>query len=129
MNSRRAFLLGAFALAVTVLAGCAGMERPEVERVAADFATGDPATRCALLAPAALAALESDESAPCTAAVSGLAPRGGQVQHTEVWGEEAQVRLTGDTLFLSRTGSGWKVVAAGCSPNGELPYDCRVEGP
>jgi hypothetical protein len=126
MNVFRAFVLGA---AVAVLVGCAGMERPEVERVATDFATGTPAVRCALLAPAALAALESDESAPCTATVGRLAPPGGQVQQTEVWGDEAQVRMTGDTLFLTRTGAGWKVIAAGCTSNGDLPYQCRVEGP
>jgi hypothetical protein len=104
------------------------MERPDVERVATDFATGDPGVRCALLAPAALAALESDESAPCTATVGELAPSGGQVQQSAVWGDEAQVRLADDTLFLTRTGAGWKVIAAGCTSNGDLPYQCRVEG-
>ncbi len=58
-----------------------------------------------------------------------LAPPGGQVQQTEVWGDEAQVRMTGDTLFLTRTGAGWKVIAAGCTSGGDLPYQCRVEGP
>src|ERR687896_330093 len=50
----------------------------------------------ALLAAAALAALESAESAPCTSTVGRLAPPGGQVRQTEVWGDEAQVRMTGD---------------------------------
>jgi hypothetical protein len=131
MNVLRPFLLRAFVLggAVAVLAGCAGTERPEVDRVATDFATGGPAARCALLAPAALTALESAQSAPCAEAVGRLAPSGGQVQRTEVWGDEAQVRLTDDTLFLTRTSAGWKVVAAGCASNGDLPYKCRVEGP
>lgn len=126
MNVFRAFVLGA---AVAVLVGCAGMEQPEVERVATDFATGTPAVRCALLAPAALAALESAASAPCADAVGRLAPAGGQVQHTEVWADEAQVRMTGDTLFLTHTGGGWKVIAAGCTSNGDMPYECRLEGP
>jgi hypothetical protein len=127
MNVFRTFVLSGAAAAL--LAGCAGMERPDVERVATDFATGAPGVRCALLAPAALAALESDESAPCTATVGRLAPPGGQVQQTEVWGDEAQVRMTGDTLFLTHTGAGWKVIAAGCTPNADLPYECRLEGP
>jgi hypothetical protein len=127
MNVFRALVLGSAAAAL--LAGCAGMEQPDVERVAADFATGDPAVRCELLAPAALAALEADDSAPCTATVGRLAPSGGEVQQTTVWGDEAQVRLTDDTLFLTRTGAGWKVVAAGCTRGGELPYKCRLEGP
>jgi hypothetical protein len=126
MNVFRAFMISA---SVAVIGGCAGMERPEVERVATDFATGNPAVRCALLAPAALAALESAASAPCLDTVDQLAPSGGQVRHTEVWGDEAQVRMTGDTLFLTHTGAGWKVIAAGCTPNADLPYECRLEGP
>jgi hypothetical protein len=35
--------------------------------------------------------------------------------------------LTGDTLFLTRTAAGWKVAAAGCTPQGEAPYLCRLE--
>jgi len=120
----RAFILGA---TVAMLAGCAATERPDVERVATDFATGDPTARCALLAPATLAAAERD--GPCVAAVGTSLSSGGQVLQTSVWGDEAQVRLAGDTLFLTRTGGGWKVVAAGCTPNGDLPYACRLEGP
>ncbi len=127
MNVFCTFVLGG--AAATLLAGCAGMERPDVERAATDFATGDPGVRCALLAPAALAALEFDESAPCTTTVGRLAPSGGQVRQAVVWGDEAQVRLADDTLFLTRTGAGWKVIAAGCTSNGNLPYECRVEGP
>jgi hypothetical protein len=124
MNVIRAFILGA---AVAMLAGCASTERPDVERVAADYATGAPAVRCGLLAPATLAAVE--RTGPCVAAVGRPAPSGGPVLQTSVWGDEAQVRLAGDTLFLTRTGAGWKVTAAGCRPNGDLPYECRVEGP
>ncbi|HYH32433.1 MAG TPA: hypothetical protein VD903_18840 [Pseudonocardia sp.] len=116
------------AAAALLLAGCAGMQRPAVEEVATTFATGDPATRCALLAPATLAALEYDEAAACTETVAGKAPSGGQVQHVEVWGDQAQVRLGDDTLFLTRSGGGWVVAAAGCTPNGDAPYECRLEG-
>jgi hypothetical protein len=124
MNVIRAFIVGA---AVAMLAGCAATERPDVERVASDFATGDPTARCALLAPATLAEVERD--GPCVSAVGPSMPSGAQVLQTSVWGDEAQVRLSGDTLFLTRTGSGWKVAAAGCAPNGDLPYECRLEGP
>jgi hypothetical protein len=123
MNVMRAFILGA---TVAMLAGCAATERPDVERVATAFAEGDPSARCSLLAPATVAALERE--GPCAAA-AGEAPQGGQVLDTAVWGDEAQVRLSGDTLFLTRTGAGWKVIAAGCTPNGDLPYVCLLEGP
>jgi hypothetical protein len=109
--------------------GCASLEEPEVERVAGEFGRpgADAAQRCALLAPAAVLALEHDEQAPCAEALGQLELPGGEVVSSEVWGGNAQVRLTGDTLFLTSTGQGWRVVAAGCAPQGEAPYLCRVE--
>ena len=55
--------------------------------------------------------------------------RGGTVGSVEIWGGDAQVRLGADTLFLTRTDTGWKVTAAGCESRGEAPYDCEVDGP
>jgi hypothetical protein len=52
---------------------------------------------------------------------------GGQVTSVAVWGEDAQVRLAGDTLFLHRFSDGWRIRAAGCEPMGDLPYDCEVD--
>ena len=124
MNVIRAFIVGA---TIAMLAGCAAAERPDVERVAADFASGDPTSRCALLAPATLAAVQ--RHGPCVAEVVAAEPAGGEVVQSSVWGDQAQVRLSDDTLFLTRTSAGWKVAAAGCTPNGDLPYNCRLEGP
>ncbi|MEW2587149.1 hypothetical protein [Streptomyces virginiae] len=45
----------------------------------------------------------------------------------EVYGRQAMVRLSGHTLFLSQCGKGWKVVAAGCTPRPDRPFDCQVE--
>ena len=117
------------AMIAILLGGCADLEQPEVERVATTFATADPAARCALLAPATVAAVESHASMPCTEAVRLLGTSGGEVLAASVWGDAAQVRLRGDTLFLTRTGEGWRVSAAGCRPHGEAPYDCLLEGP
>lgn len=115
--------------AVAVSAGCADLNRPEVERVAAMFAdpaTG-PAARCELLVPTAVEALEHDESGPC-AAVIGLVPATGtEVRSTAVWGDNAQVQFAADTMFLTNTDQGWKVVAAGCRSRGEAPYVCLLE--
>ena len=117
------------AMIAILLSGCADLEQPEVERVATTFATADPAARCALLAPATVVAVESHASMPCTEAVRLLGTSGGEVLAASVWGDAAQVRLRGDTLFLTRTGEGWRVSAAGCRPHGEAPYDCLLEGP
>ena len=122
-----AVLLGA-----ALLTGCAGLQEDEVGRVAGAFEdpAATPAERCALLAPATLQTLESDESAACADAIGRVPLPGGAVETVEVWGGQAQVRLGGDTLFLTETPSGWRVTAAACEPRGEqLPYDCEVEGP
>ncbi|MGP3956926.1 hypothetical protein ACTWPT_13070 [Nonomuraea sp. 3N208] len=52
---------------------------------------------------------------------------GGVVTSVSVWGDEAQVRLAGDTIFLHRYSNGWRVRAAGCEPVPDLPYDCEVD--
>ena len=102
----RAGLVAATAVAAMAVGGCAGLQQPEVEQVAATFTQSGPVDRCALLAPATVAALEHDESAPCADALGALDLPGGQVMSSAVWGDDAQVRLTGDTLFLTRTGHG-----------------------
>jgi len=115
--------------AVALLSGCASLEADDAGAVAAAFEDGaaDPADRCALLTPATLTALESDESAPCADAISRIPLQGGAVEAVEVWGGNAQVRLSGDTVFLTETAAGWRVVAAACQPRGGAPYDCEVE--
>ncbi len=125
-RSRRLLALGALALLVP---GCASSERPEVERVAAAFenTSGDAARRCGLLMPRALEQLEERAQAPCEDALADLPLEGGSVERVEVWGGTAQVRLGGDTVFLSRTSTGWRVAAAVCTPRPEGPYDCEVE--
>lgn len=121
----------AVVIALASLAGCARAERPVVERAATAFEdpTTDPEARCDLLAPAVRAAFESQESARCSEAVQDLPMRPGRVESVAIWGGEAQVRLDGDTVFLTRIGTAWRVTAAACTPQPEAPYDCEVEGP
>jgi hypothetical protein len=120
-------------LALLGVAGCADLQQPEVQQVALGFARpgADPAERCALLAPATVTSLEHDESQPCAAALGQLADQlplpEGSVQSVTVWGDNAQVRLSEDTLFLTLTDQGWKVTAAGCTAQDEGPYQCRLE--
>ncbi|WP_456918853.1 hypothetical protein [Geodermatophilus sp. SYSU D00708] len=122
---------GGLAAVAALLGGCAGLEADDVGTVARVFedASGDPAQRCELLAPATRAALESDESAPCADALEQIPLQGGTVESVEVWGRDAQVRLSGDTVFLTESHAGWLVTAAACQRRGEAPYDCEVDGP
>ena len=114
--------------AVVLLTGCSAAQQPEVEDVAMTFEdpAADPEARCDLLAPKTLAALEDEAS--CAEALEQLPLQGGEVTRVEIWGGEAQVRVGGDTVFLTETGAGWRVVAASCRSQGDAPYDCEVEG-
>ena len=114
-----------------VLTGCSATQEPEVQRVASSFEdpSGDPEARCDLLLPATRAAFEQSESAPCTEAIQDLQLQGGSVESIEIWGGDAQVKLAGDTVFLNETSAGWRISSAACSPQGEAPYDCEVDGP
>jgi hypothetical protein len=121
----------ALGLAALVLTGCASAQEPEVTRVATAFEnpSGNPEARCDLLAPATLKAFEKDQTSPCSDAVAQLSLDGGTVTSVEVWGGDAQVRMSGDTVFLTETDAGWRITAASCTSQGEAPYDCEVEGP
>ncbi|GKQ41839.1 hypothetical protein [Streptomyces sp. A012304] len=84
---------------------------------------------CALLAPGTREELEQSSGSPCPDAVGEEPlPAGGAVRTTDVHGNQARAVLTTDTLFLSHFDAGWKVVAAGCEPRGERPYQCRIKG-
>src|SRR5688500_12789017 len=106
-------VLAAGASASLVLSGCSSTQRPEGEQVATTF--GDPGTdartRCDLLAPATLEAFEQDEEASCAEAIEQVPLDGGEIESVEIWGGDAQVRSSGDTLFLTRTRAGWRVSA------------------
>jgi hypothetical protein len=119
----------ALGLVALLVGGCASTQEPEVQRVATAFedSGGDPEARCDLLTPKALAALEKSQSASCGDAIGQLPVDGGDVESVEVWGGDAQVKLSGDTVFLTETHAGWKVSAAACKPNVDAPYDCEVE--
>jgi hypothetical protein len=131
MRRFRRLSLLALAAAATVLTGCASAHEPEVERVASTFEdpSGDPEERCDLLVPATRAAFEKSEGAPCTEVIEDLALQGGSVESVEIWGGDAQVTLTGDTVFLADTSAGWRISSAACRPQAEAPYDCEVDGP
>ncbi|MFC9399308.1 hypothetical protein [Streptomyces sp. NPDC057027] len=89
------------------------------------------AQACALLAPETRQEVMGN-AADCGHALAQeqlpVAGRSGTDAAVQVYGRQAMVRLTGDTLFLSQFDAGWKVVAAGCTPRPDQPYDCQVKG-
>lgn len=132
---RPARLPYAVGLAVLLsVAGCAGQGSADDGSAAAaalrftrDLAAS-PSEACGLLAPQTLKELE-DSQGSCPSSLPGLdLPRAAAVRSTEVYAKDAIVRLDKDTVFLARFDQGWRVTAAGCTPHGDLPYDCTLKG-
>ena len=131
----------AYGLVVTLLGflllatGCAsvGPDLSQVGSAAQHFheAVGrsDPGAACELLAPGTLKELEESADTSCALALADAElPQAAIVTSTDVYGTNARVVLDGDTVFLARFGTHWKVTAAGCKPRPGRPYDCAVKG-
>ncbi|MGW7064870.1 hypothetical protein ACWGHM_41150 [Streptomyces sp. NPDC054904] len=100
------------------------------ERFERALASGDHEAACRLLAAETSEQLEQDAGKACREALGAEElPTAGAVRTAEVYGRQAVLRLVGDTLFLSQFSGGWKVVAAGCTPQGgQQPYQCVLKG-
>lgn len=130
--------LGAAVLAGVLLAsvsGCAGLNpgTPDAATTALDFhaalESGDYGHACGLLIPSTAEKLEAGAAGTCAEKLAQLdVPVSASVQDSASYGRNAQVVMDQDTLFLARSGDGWKIMAAGCTARGERPYDCEVEG-
>ena len=118
--------------AVLAVGGCAAPPGPAgftASRFDAAVGRSDWSTACAMLAPVTRDDLEQSAGTPCADALAqeGLEPAG-PVVRVEVFGTMAQARMGQDTVFLARFPGGWKVLAAGCSPQVDRRYDCRLQG-
>lgn len=92
-------------------------------------AVKDWVAACRLLAPETRAELEKAAGTGCRAVLaSEELPDPGPVRTSVSYGTMTQVRFERDTVFLARFQSGWRVMAAGCSPKAGRPYDCRLQG-
>ena len=99
------------------------------ERFSGEVRGGDLEAGCAMLAPQTVEELEGSAGKPCAEALAEEdLPAVGTVRAVEVYGGQAEVRGSGDTLFLTDLGGPWQVVAAGCRPRRDRPYDCAVKG-
>jgi outer membrane murein-binding lipoprotein Lpp len=126
-------LAAAAAAAVVVLPGCSSTpHRDAVVSAARSFVAsvtaGDGARACAMLTDDARSSASGATDASCADAVTGVKEHGTGVSGVQVWGDAAQVRIGGDVLFLRLVSGGWRVNAAGCTPQPQGPYDCKVGG-
>ena len=116
---------------LAVVAACAPADAESAAAAAAArfaqaLASQDGASACALLTEAARRSLETGSGQSCEEAVLDVSSDTASVR-VQVWGDEAQARAGRDTLFLDRTSNGWRVRAAGCTPQGkDQPYECEV---
>ena len=121
-------------VAIAALSACSGQGTAETEAAGSaasrfsSTAGSDPASACTLLAPQTASELEKSSGDCAKGLTDADLPAGGRVQEVEVYGLDAIVRLSSDTVFLARFKDGWRVTAAGCKPQGEGPYDCDIKG-
>ncbi|WP_433221762.1 hypothetical protein ACQP00_21580 [Dactylosporangium sp. CS-047395] len=136
MRTRRSVAAAAGVSVALLVAGCATSvpRRDAVADAAVRLLTAvqdrDGGTACALLAPdTAVAVQQAAGDAVCADAIlQEDLPGPGAVQHVGVYGQWAEVVFDDDTVFLAALPGGWRVVAAGCRPRGERPYDCVGRG-
>lgn len=118
---------------LALLSGCASgnddAATQVAERLHASLRADDGSAACKLLSEDVQKELSDAEGSSCEIAVmeAGL-PDSGRVVEVKVYGTAAQVRYDEDVVFLGDFPDGWKVTAAGCSPQAGAPYDCQVKG-
>jgi hypothetical protein len=136
---RRAFVSGAVAALVLLAASACGSPSDEdVADVARAFyaAVGsqDGSAACRLLAPPTRSEVESSSGEPCASAILDQdVQEAVGAPDVDVYATMALVRWPQETTFVTRYDSGWRVYAAGCSPDPKSPpdadrYDCVVQG-
>jgi hypothetical protein len=134
---RRPFLLATVAIlaSTTVISGCSALNPGTeaavntVQRFHDELAAANTGQACALLAPTTIEGLEEKETGSCPDKLAQLSlPPSGAVTESRAYGRSAQVLLQDDTVFLTRSGNKWKITAAGCTPRGQRPYDCKLKG-
>jgi hypothetical protein len=124
-------VLAGLAATTVLVAGCGSAPGTDAVTQAADqwlaaARAHDAVALCRLLTPAAAQGVVSGTET-CPQAVGDLdLPGAGPVRRVEVWSDRAQVRTPADTLFLTRVAAGWRVNAAGCTEQGDRPYDCEL---
>jgi hypothetical protein len=92
-----------------------------------EVTSGNTSAACSMLGREALEKAGGESECEEQLESLGLDDSGAPVR-TEIYGRNAIVEFENDAVFLSSSGSGWKITGAGCTPQGEQPYNCEVGG-
>jgi hypothetical protein len=126
------YLLAAAIAALMVLTGCApeGMAAADAAREFHQALSGSEwSAACALLQSDTREKTAREQESSCEDHLRNLRiPEPGTVTRTEIYGRGALVEFENDAVFLAAAEGGWKITAAGCTPNGDAPYTCEVGG-
>jgi len=134
--ARPALGIAAAVLAIGTAACGRSDDRAEVRSVTdgflAAYAADDGAAACARLSSHTVQALEDQEQAPCSRAVTELQLDVGDIARVEVYVTNAKVDLTtGESAYLSEEAAGWRLSAVGCRPEdgkpADRPFECEAE--
>jgi hypothetical protein len=121
----RYLLIMAVLLAATGCAPAGDEAEDAARRFLQAAADGDGQAACDDLAPRTAEQID----APCAEGILGEALTAPSARATSrVYGQSALVEFDGDAVFLAVFDDGWRVVAAGCTPRGDQPYDCAIQG-
>jgi hypothetical protein len=114
-----------------VMSGCAAPVSAGPQHATTAFtqavANADGTQACSLLSPAVASAIAEASKAPCAKAVlQEDLPNPAPIRSVQRFGRQALVTTGTDTVFLSEFSTGWKIIGAGCTPQGDRPYDCAI---
>jgi hypothetical protein len=132
---------GGFAVAclasVATLAACGQSDdrrqvRKVTDRFYAALARHDGARACAQISEATAKEVASQEQKPCRDAILELELGGGRATRVQVYVTSAKVDLSsGQSVFLGRTASGWRLDALACKPEegkpSDRPFECELK--
>jgi hypothetical protein len=127
-----------FVLVLGLVAGGCGQadDRAAVRAVTHGFLTDYAAHRgpaaCAELSADARAELVSSEGKACARAIGALQLDGGRITKVDVRITNAKVDLSsGESFYLGKTASGWRLSALGCKPKdgppSSYPLQCELQ--